>query len=72
MPPCGPISRSDLVRALRRVGYTGPFPGGKHSFMLREGHRPIMPNPHCGIVSVQLLAQILRKAELTHQDWEAL
>jgi len=31
-----------------------------------------MPNPHCGIVSVQLLAQILRKAELTHQDWEAL
>jgi hypothetical protein len=72
MPPYGPVSRSDLIRALRRAGFSGPLPGGKHSFMLRGSQRLIVPNPHRGIMSVQLLAEVLRKAGLTRQDWEAL
>ena len=72
MPAFGPISRAELIRALRSAGYTGPFPGGRHSFMVREHHRLIIPNPHRGAISVQLLADLLRKAGLSRQDWEAL
>jgi hypothetical protein len=39
MPPFGPISRSNLVRALRKAGFESPFAGGEaclHS--TRESH----------------------------------
>jgi hypothetical protein len=72
MPAFGPIGRADLIRALRRAGYTGPFPGGRHSFMVRGHHRLIIPNPHRGTIGVQLLGDLLRKAGLSRQDWEAL
>ena len=35
MPPFGPISRRELVRALKTVGFDGPYSGGKHPFMLK-------------------------------------
>ena len=34
MPPFGPISRRELIRALRAAGFEGPYSGGKHPFML--------------------------------------
>ena len=30
MPRFGPIKRRELVSCLRRLGFTGPFAGGKH------------------------------------------
>ena len=35
MPPFGPISRANLIRALHALGFVGPFPGGRHAFMVR-------------------------------------
>jgi hypothetical protein len=35
MPPLGPISRRDMIRALRQAGFDGPYSGGKHSFMIK-------------------------------------
>jgi hypothetical protein len=35
MPPFGPISRQELVRALRQAGFDGPYSGGKHPFMIK-------------------------------------
>jgi hypothetical protein len=48
MPPYGPISRRDLIAALRRLGFDGPYPGGNHSYMVRSGLRVRIPNPHGG------------------------
>ena len=31
----GPISRRDLIGGLRSLGFTGPYSGGKHQFMVR-------------------------------------
>jgi len=36
MPRLGPIKRNDLVSHLRRLGFDGPYAGGKHQFMIRE------------------------------------
>jgi predicted RNA binding protein YcfA (HicA-like mRNA interferase family) len=44
MPPFGPISRKDLIRHLRTIGFDGPYSGGKHSFMIKENLTLTIPN----------------------------
>ena len=44
MPPFGPVSRKDLVRYLLRLGFDGPFSGGKHQFMIRGDGTIRIPN----------------------------
>ena len=71
MPPFGPISRTELVRALRALGFTGPFSGGKHQFMVR-GYRTLrIPNPHQGDLGKELLKRILRQGGIDLAEWEA-
>jgi predicted RNA binding protein YcfA (HicA-like mRNA interferase family) len=72
MPAFGPIKRSDLVRALKRLGFDGPYAGGRHEFMVRGSLRLRIPNPHQGDISKGLLAEILRQADVSRDDWENL
>ena len=37
MPAFGPISRTELIQCFRRLGFAGPFSGGKHQFMIEMG-----------------------------------
>lgn len=72
MPPFGPIARRDLVRALRSLGFEGPFSGGRHQFMIREERTVRIPNPHGGDIGPQLLARILRQAGVAREEWDAV
>ena len=57
MPPFGPISRTNLIRGLRALGFAGPYPGGRHAYMVRGEQRVALPNPHQGDIGVSLLAR---------------
>ena len=46
MPPFGPVSRVEFIRALRQLGFDGPYSGGKHQFMVRGDVTLRIPNPH--------------------------
>ena len=59
MPVFGPISRRELIQCLRRLGFAGPFSGGKHQFMIRSEITFRVPNPHQGDISLGLLSRIL-------------
>ena len=72
MPSFGPISRRDLIAALRNAGFEGPYSGGKHQFMVRDGLRVRIPNPHQGDISQNLLARILKQAGIDREEWEDL
>jgi len=48
MPPVGPIKRADLIRYLRKLGFEGPYGGGKHQYMVRGELKLALPNPHQG------------------------
>ena len=72
MPRIGPVGRRDLIRLLSRLGFDGPYSGGKHQFMARGDTTIRLPNPHEGDVSVGLLARILRQAGISREDWESL
>ena len=70
MPPFGPIRRAELVRALRALGFDGPFSGGKHEFMVRGTVSLHIPNPHQAGIGRDLLARILRQAGVDRDTWE--
>ncbi len=72
MPRFGPVSRTQLIRSLRELGFAGPFAGGRHEFMQRGDVRLILPNPHRGDIGVDLLARLLREAEISRDEWEQL
>ncbi len=71
MPSLGPISRPQLIASLRRIGFEGPYSGGKHQFMVRSGVVLTIPNPHRSDISVGLLKIILRQAGILREEWEA-
>jgi len=60
MPLFGPISCLDLIRGLRALGFAGPVSGGRLEFMVRGNHRLAIPNPHRGVLGVNLSGRILR------------
>ena len=70
MPEFGPVSRRELVAALRRLGFSGPFSGGRHQFMQKGNVSVTLPNPHQSDIGRELLARILRQAGVAREDWE--
>jgi predicted RNA binding protein YcfA (HicA-like mRNA interferase family) len=70
MPPFGPVRRSELIRALRALGFDGPYSGGKHQFMVRGSVTLRVPNPHQGDIGRELLSRILRQAGVDRETWE--
>jgi predicted RNA binding protein YcfA (HicA-like mRNA interferase family) len=70
MPAFGPVSRRELVAALRRLGFQGPYSGGRHQFMQRGNVSVTLPNPHQADIGRELLARILRQAGVAREDWQ--
>jgi len=66
------ISRKELIRKFRALGYGGPFSGGKHQFMVKGKQKIRIPNPHMSDIGVSLLKEILRQAGISSQDWDSV
>jgi predicted RNA binding protein YcfA (HicA-like mRNA interferase family) len=72
MPAFGPIRRRDLIVVLRKLGFSGPFSGGRHEFMRRADLVLTIPNPHRGDIGRDLLGRILRQAGISKSTWESV
>jgi predicted RNA binding protein YcfA (HicA-like mRNA interferase family) len=59
----------ELVRKFTRLGWTGPWSGGKHRYMRRDGQTVRIPNPHAGAIGIRLLREILRQAGISDDEW---
>jgi hypothetical protein len=60
----GPVSRAELVRRLRTLGFDGPFRG-----VLRGDLVLTIPNPHRTEIGPDLLVRILRQAGVSREEW---
>ena len=70
MSRLSPVSWNELVRRLHALGFEGPYSGrGPHPIMLRGTVRLVIPNPHRGDISVDLIKKILRQGEIDREDW---
>ncbi len=65
-----PISLKKLVKKFRVLGFDGPYSGGRHLFMIKGPLKIRIPNPHKGDISNHLLAEILRQANISFNDWD--
>ncbi|WP_461049928.1 type II toxin-antitoxin system HicA family toxin [Spirosoma arcticum] len=72
MPPLRSISRNDFIRILRLAGFDGPFSGGKHQFMRRGSFKLTIPNPHQGLIDINLLNRLLKQANISREEWSIL
>jgi predicted RNA binding protein YcfA (HicA-like mRNA interferase family) len=65
------VSRRDLLRRLKQLGFEGPYTGGRHEFMVRGSKRLALPNPHRQEIGIDLLVRVLRQAGVTREEWLA-
>ncbi len=60
-----------LTCLLPYSGYTGPFSGGRHSFMKKGEKKIRIPNPHSrGDIHISLVKEILRQDGISRDEWE--
>ena len=45
-----PVTWRELVRKLKKLGFEGPYYGGKHPYMIRGDLVLTIPNPHRKII----------------------
>jgi hypothetical protein len=76
MSQWNPCKRSDFVRRLRQLGFTGLYSGAKHQFMIYGQHRLTIPSYK--EYSVPQLRMMLREVEeiigrqITADEWNGL
>jgi predicted RNA binding protein YcfA (HicA-like mRNA interferase family) len=70
VPSFGPISRRNLISTFRKLGFEGPYSGGKHEFMVRNDVTVRIPKPHRGDTGVAFLTKILRRAGISREEGE--
>ena len=64
-----PITRRDLIKRLRRLGWEGPRHANNHDYMFKGKRKVHIPNQHRSDISVGLLHLILKQAEITNKEW---
>jgi predicted RNA binding protein YcfA (HicA-like mRNA interferase family) len=66
------ISWRKLVQNFRKLGFDGPYSGGKHLFMKKGSLKVHIPSKHKGDISTGLVAEILRQVEIERKEWDKL
>jgi len=66
-----PVSRRELIARLRKLGFEGPYAGGKHHLMVRGTRRLVLPNVHGHDIGSDLLSRVLRHAGITREEWRS-
>ena len=66
------ISWRRLVQNFRKLGFEGPYSGGRHLFMKKSSLKIHIPSKHEGNISPGLVNEILRRAEIDKTEWDKL
>lgn len=61
-----------LVQKFRKLGFDGPYSGGRHLFMVKDKLKVHIPNPHSGDISKHLVSEILRQTGISPEKWNSV
>jgi predicted RNA binding protein YcfA (HicA-like mRNA interferase family) len=64
------ISWRKLVQKFCKLGFGGPYSGGRHLFMIKGDLKIRIPNPHKGDIAKHLIPEILRQANISPSEWD--
>jgi hypothetical protein len=59
-----------LVQKFKKLGFDGPYPGGRNLFMAKDELKVRIPNLHRSDISKSLIAKILHQANISPDEWE--
>ena len=65
-----PVSRREIIRRFRALGWEGPHAGGNHAFMVRGQLKVRIPNPHGADIDWSLMKRILQQADISPDEWD--
>jgi len=71
MSKLSPLKPEEVTRKLKKLGFVGPIPGGKHARMFHLESGKIIPIPiHKGKdVSVGLIREIINELGISREKW---
>lgn len=61
-----------MIRRFRALGWSGPFPGKRHSVMIRGTKSVQISNPHGSDIDWSLTKQVLLQARIDQSEWDDL
>ncbi|MFA4890237.1 MAG: type II toxin-antitoxin system HicA family toxin [Candidatus Paceibacterota bacterium] len=64
-----PVSRRELIFKLKRLGFNGPFSGGRHQFMEKSNFKIFIPNPHGKDIGKDLVKQIIKDLKISEKEF---
>lgn len=75
MTQWAPCKRRDFIKRLKNLGFTGPYSGSRHQFLVIKNHRLAIPSNK--EYSVPQLKMMLKEVEkiigrgITFEEWES-
>ena len=66
------ISRRKLIQKFHKLGFDGPYPGGRHLYMIKDNLKIRIPNPHQKDISKSLVLKIIYQADISVEEWGKL
>jgi len=66
------ISWRKLIQKFRRLGFDGPYSGGRHLFMAKGKLKVHIPSPHGKDIPTFLVNEILKQAGIAKKEWDSL
>jgi hypothetical protein len=60
-----------MVRRLRELGFEGPYlSSGPHPYYMKKEDLIVdLPNPHKQDIGIDLLKKVLKRAEISREEW---
>lgn len=72
MPRLSPVSRKDLIRKLRGIGFSGPHTATKHEYMWKKGEKIFIPNPHGKDIGIPIIKEIIKQLNISVEEFMEL
>ena len=64
-----PLPRRILIKKLRKLGFSGPYPAARHEYMKRGDEKIFIPNPHGKDIGLPIIKKIIRQLNLSNQEF---
>lgn len=67
-----PVNRKELIRKLKRAGFSGPFSGAKHQYMSNNKLKIFIPNPHRKDIGLKIIKRIIIDINISNKEFDEL
>lgn len=64
-----PITRKDLIKKLKLLGFDGPYSGTRHMKMCKGNFCIPIPNKHGDVITTISLGLILKEIGISYKDF---